>query len=117
MTLTDQLYYVTDVLGSYDPPTPFTSSSADCQADLVYTNVVTTHTWITDNSGTGKALSWQTDDETQVVTYTVTITGSPSASCPGSKTTSYDLDVQSACNVLTPTIDVATSIFASPAMS
>jgi len=62
-------------------------------ADLVFSNAITTHTWITDNSGSGKSVSWQTDDDSQVAQYTVSITGAASNSCQNSATTSYVLDV------------------------
>lgn len=71
-TFVDQLYYVTDPVGSYDAP-DFTVDPI-CPQDLTYNNTITpANTWITDNAGVGKLVSWQTNDEINKNIYTVTI--------------------------------------------
>ena len=43
----------------------------------MYTNAVSTNTWITgytDFGGLGKIVGWQTDDPANILQYTVTIT-------------------------------------------
>ena len=59
-TWVDQVYYVTDPVGNYDPP-PFTVDPI-CPQTIIHTNAITpANTWITgvtDNAGVGKAVSW-----------------------------------------------------------
>ena len=64
-TFVTQTYYVRDATASYDAPA-FTVD-ASCPQTMYYTNSISANTWITgftDNSGDGKLVSWQTNDET-----------------------------------------------------
>ena len=74
-SLTTQIYYVTNPTGSYSVPA-FTTTTL-CADALIYTNsIAPTNTWITgvtDNSGNGRDVSWQTNVEANVALYTVTI--------------------------------------------
>ena len=55
----DQLYYITEPEGSYEPGA-FTTDP-ECPQDIVYSNSVSTNDWITgftDNGGAGKLVRW-----------------------------------------------------------
>ena len=60
-------------MGDYDPA--FFTIDASCGQGLYfdYINVVTTNDFIDDTYGYGKYLSWETTDNSDVGTYTVTI--------------------------------------------
>ena len=93
-TLLDQLYYVTNPLGSYDAP-PFTSEP-ECPQDITHTNTVSANTWINNFLGVGKLVEWQTNEELHVGQYTVTIFAENMCQ---NGSGSYILDVQSQCKV------------------
>ena len=80
---------------------------------MYYSNSISLNDWITgftDSNGLGKVVAWQTDNEDKKALYTVTIYAHNT--CQWSQV-SYDLSVESLCNVQDLTL--ATS-FASPAL-
>ena len=62
--LIDQTYYVNFPTGFYDAP-PFTVDPI-CSQAMVYMNTVTTNNFINNSAGTGKYLSWQTNDDLNI---------------------------------------------------
>ena len=70
----NQVYYITDSLGSYTFPA-FGKSQSGCSE--TYFNSISTNSWITgvtDNSGNGETVSWSSSDNNHVGVYTITIT-------------------------------------------
>ena len=98
--LIDQTYYVNYPTGFYDAP-PFTVN-ASCSQPMVYTNNVSTNNFISNSAGTGKYLSWQTNDDLNIRQYVISINATISFaanSICASATNSYMLDVRSVCEV------------------
>lgn len=89
----DQVYYVMFPVGSYDAPS-FSIDPA-CPQTLFYSNSASPNTFISDSAGTGKFLTWQTDADTNIGPYTVTITATNYCQ---SASQSYTLDVKSVCD-------------------
>ena len=109
----NQLYYVTNPLDSYDAPA-FTVDPS-CPQDMTYTNTITpANTWIDNNGGDGKLVSWQTNDELNKNIYTVTI---DVTNICVSDSLAYTLDVKSLCKVQQMSIDSAELNQGPPALS
>ena len=85
----DQTYFVNFAEGFYEAPA-FTIDAA-CPQTIVYSNTVTGNNFIT---GSGKKLSWQTDDKLNINKYTIKITATNYCV---SASDSYILDVRSVC--------------------
>lgn len=109
----DQAYIVSDVYADYTFP-DFGMTQTGCTQ--AYTNSISpANTWITDSSGVGRVVGWQTLDEPDMGTYTVTITV-VDAVCPRNiGTASYTLEVTSPCEITPITIDSGDFVFRSPA--
>ena len=84
---------------------------AEASCTEVYTNSVSpTAAWFSDNSGSGKVVGWQTNDEIDMGQYTITITVTDSQ-CPVTATATYTLDVTDPCEIAPITIDAGDIIF------
>ena len=91
-TLLDQTYFVLFPTGSYDAPAFIIEPI--CVLPISYSNTVTTNNFIVDNGGSGKYLEWATTDDTNIASYTVTISA---VNVCLSVSESYTLDVRSTC--------------------
>ena len=83
---------------------------------MVYTNSVSANDWIsgfTDNDGVGKIVGWQTDLQSKIGQYTVTVEAWNTCV---TGTASYVLEVITVCNKMLLQIDTANLIFTSPAL-
>ena len=77
------------------------------------------NTWITgvtDNSGVGKLVGWQTSDDSNKGLYEVTITARDATCYITSVSATYTLDVRSMCQVPPITIDPNDTIFKIPSL-
>lgn len=109
--LADQKYFVRFPMGDYDPPA-FTIDPP-CGQTIVYTNTVTINNFVNDNLGDGKYITWQTADDLNIGTYTVTVTGTNYCQ---TGVESYILDVRSTCEGQLLQIDPTDLKFTSPAL-
>ena len=68
---------MTNPIFEYDAPSFATDPTCEDQL-IVHTNSVSFNTFITDNGGVEKKVSWQTDDELDIGLYTITINAATS---------------------------------------
>lgn len=98
----------------YDPPDFTVSGDPNlCPAKLLYANTVTLNNFVSDSGGDGKYLSWQTNDNTNIALYTVTIR---TVNACSNAALSYTLEVISPCSNQLLQIDPLDLKFTSPAL-
>ena len=80
---------------------------------ITYTNTATTNNFIVDNGNDGRYLEWETSDDLNIASYTVTI--SATNMCV-TASASYTLEVRSVCEGQLLEIDPSNAKFSSPAL-